>query len=175
MKRFTIIVAIDEHFGIGKNGSIPWRCPEDINHFNKTTVSSEPNKKNAVIMGRYTWLSLPDRYRPLPNRINIVITSQTQLDCPMTSSNLSTALLYCQQSNIDKIFICGGRRLYEEALYHPLCQEVIITKIKKCYNCDIFFSDLITLDIINSDFQLKYIENIKECDIYYSITNNKNE
>jgi dihydrofolate reductase len=55
---------------IGKDGEMPWHLPEDLKHFNQLTVG------HPVIMGRKTWLSLPEKYRPLPGRTNIVVTRQ---------------------------------------------------------------------------------------------------
>ena len=69
---FEIITAIDQNNGIGKNNSIPWNLPKDLKHFKDITENS------FVIMGRNTWNSLPKK--PLPNRINIIISSTIKLD-----------------------------------------------------------------------------------------------
>ena len=66
----TIIVAYDEDRAIAKDGKIPWHIPEDLKHFKETTLN------RAIIMGRKTWDSLPLKFRPLPNRMNIVLTRQ---------------------------------------------------------------------------------------------------
>ena len=80
---FQVIVACDENGGIGKDGSIPWKAPEDMKRF-KTLTSPAATKPGvpataatAVIMGRKTYDSLPAAFRPLPNRVNIVVSSQT--------------------------------------------------------------------------------------------------
>ncbi|MEX0869893.1 MAG: dihydrofolate reductase [Candidatus Spechtbacterales bacterium] len=72
----SLIVAMDKNRVIGNNGSIPWDLPEDLKLFQKIT------KDKAVIMGRRTWESLPEQYRPLPERSNIVITSQDEYKAP---------------------------------------------------------------------------------------------
>ena len=65
---FSLIAAIDSNSGIAKDGSIPWYCPEDLHHFKEMTTG------HVVIMGRLTWESLPSKIRPLPHRINVVIS-----------------------------------------------------------------------------------------------------
>jgi dihydrofolate reductase len=73
---FAIVVAATQSRGIGYKGSLPWKLPGETAHFKKlTTQTVDPTKQNCVIMGRKTWFSIPERFRPLPNRRNIVITS----------------------------------------------------------------------------------------------------
>ena len=84
-----LIVAMCKNNGIGLDNKIPWRISEDICYFSKKTSGdygvmiqnekqNETTKKNAVIMGRNTWESLPKKYKPLPNRFNIVLTRNVQ-------------------------------------------------------------------------------------------------
>lgn len=78
-----LIVAMCKNYGIGFDNKIPWRISEDMIYFSKKTSGdyvgvNENSKKNAVIMGRNTWDSLPKKYKPLPNRFNIVLTRNTQ-------------------------------------------------------------------------------------------------
>ena len=84
-----LIVAMCKNNGIGIDNKIPWRISEDMSYFSKKTSGdygvmiqnekqNETTKKNAVIMGRNTWESLPKKYKPLPNRFNIVLTSNVQ-------------------------------------------------------------------------------------------------
>ena len=70
-----IIAAIDKNNGLGINNTIPWHLSADLKYFKKiTTEVTAANKQNAVIMGRKTWDSIPDKYKPLPERLNIVLT-----------------------------------------------------------------------------------------------------
>lgn len=135
IKYFDIIVAIDEENGIGKNNTIPWRNKQDLLNFKTITIG---NGNNAIVMGRKTYESLPKSMRPLPNRRNIVITTQNIPEVE-TVSSLPQALTLC--ANNDKIFVIGGTQLYEDAInnYSYLCNEVIISLIKGKYNCDTFF------------------------------------
>ena len=77
MIKFSLVVAMDEERGIGKQGTLAWRLPADLKHFKEiTTEVKDMKKQNAVIMGRKTWESLPEKFRPLPQRLNIVVTTQ---------------------------------------------------------------------------------------------------
>jgi dihydrofolate reductase len=80
--KLSLIVAMNNsNRGIGVNGTIPWRLPKDLKHFARvTTFTSTPGKQNAVIMGKNTWQSIPKQYRPLPNRLNVVISTKLQPD-----------------------------------------------------------------------------------------------
>lgn len=76
-KSLSVIVATTSRGGIGKDGALPWTLPEDMAHFKKVTTALPPgvvDRSNAVIMGRKTWESIPEKFRPLPGRINVVLT-----------------------------------------------------------------------------------------------------
>ena len=98
MRNFSLIVAATiPEFGIGFNGTIPWRVAEDLKFFKETTSSTnDRNKKNAVIMGRKTWESIPPKYRPLKDRFNIVLTRNTNSDIAYVPFCVHFVLiLYC--------------------------------------------------------------------------------
>lgn len=148
MTHFSIVVAVDLMNGIGKNNTIPWNLKEDMAYFQKmTTISVDPSKKqNAVIMGKNTYLSLPEQFRPLPNRYNIVISSTLRDDKITIFKSLDEALNHLNHDDIaqsiDQIFVIGGTQLYKEAILHPLCHLVHITKLYSKYDADTFFPDL---------------------------------
>ena len=71
-----LIYARSRNNVIGKNGDLPWHLPEDLAHFKRTTLGQ------AVVMGRITWESIPDKFRPLPGRRNVVAVSYTHLTLP---------------------------------------------------------------------------------------------
>merc|ERR1711972_1237626 len=73
-RAISVIVATTQKGGIGKDGTIPWKLPEDMGHFKKVTTAAPHGKINAVIMGRKTWDSIPVNFRPLPDRINVVLS-----------------------------------------------------------------------------------------------------
>lgn len=82
MKRVTLIVAATTNNGVGQAGQLPWRLPQEMQYFARVTTG-EPDsksKKNAVVMGRVTWESIPHRFRPLPRRMNFVVSRQTDYE-----------------------------------------------------------------------------------------------
>ena len=113
---------------IGKDGDMPWHLPEDLKHFNKVT-SGHP-----VIMGRKTWESFPDKYRPLPNRTNIVITRQEGwgntpgAEGAVVVNSLDTALLESQFApGHESVWILGGGEIFEQAA--DLATAAVVTTI----------------------------------------------
>ncbi len=139
-----IIAAVDAKGGIGRGGALPWRLKKEMRHFTETTRrTSDPRKQNMVVMGRTTWESVPEKYRPLPGRRNVVLTRQRPYHAPgaIISDSLDEALGYADDS-IENIFIIGGAQVYSEALKHPALDGIYLTKIKKDFDCDTFFPPL---------------------------------
>ncbi|XP_050521687.1 dihydrofolate reductase [Daktulosphaira vitifoliae] len=140
---YNVIAAISKNGGIGYKGDLPWRLKNEMNYFNKmTTQVKSTDKKNAVIMGRLTWQSIPDKFRPLKDRLNVVI-SKTLHSVP------EGVLLYPElykavedlslKENIEKIWVIGGSFLYNEAIKDENCKNLYITKIDQEFTCDTFF------------------------------------
>ena len=147
--KLEAILAYDLNNGISKNGAIPWKSKTDLSFFYNTT------KGNVVIMGRTTFLSLPENCRPLKNRLNIVLTSNPELyanddkyknvdNLIFTSDptfyqeivkNKESKYMASLSPNF-KIIIIGGKQVYE--MYFPLCETLWVTRIKKDYQCDLF-------------------------------------
>ena len=131
----SAIVAIDENWGIGFNGELLEKIPEDIEFFKNITSN------HIVVMGRKTWDSLPNK--PLKDRINIIISNslfQFKYNQPWdvikylsVCMPLDYAINYIQTINNDNdVFIIGGGQIYKELL--PFCDRVYITKIFKSHN-----------------------------------------
>jgi dihydrofolate reductase len=139
---FSIILACCENGGIGLNNKLPWYIPQDLKHFKNVTTSAKDGYKNAVIMGRKTWESLPKCFCPLPDRLNIIISSTIQHDFSnnyLVYTSLNEALEAIQNiTYIDKVFVIGGAQLYQDALLHPLCKKAYITHILQQCECDTF-------------------------------------
>ena len=98
---FIIIAAVDASFGIARNGELPWHIPADLRHFKEITTKNTMGGKNVVIMGRQTWESIPKAFRPLSGRVNIVISSATDLSMPpdvFKAGDLKEALWGCEQA-----------------------------------------------------------------------------
>lgn len=148
----SIIVAIDDNFGIGKNNSIPWHIPDDLINFKKITTN------NVCIMGRNTWDSLPKKFKPLPNRKNIIV-SKTYFEKPnesmhhpdvFCSFSLEHAIGISQKLFSSKqIYIIGGFRIFEECLSKNLIDKMIVTHVFGNYDADVKFPK-INLDELQS-------------------------
>lgn len=111
---------------IGLKGDMPWRLPEDLQHFKNVTLGT------PVLMGRRTWCSLPERFRPLPGRRNIVITRDRALriDGAETAQSLVGALeLLGATTSAAAVpaWVMGGGELYRSAL--PFASELVVTRI----------------------------------------------
>ncbi len=90
MSPFTIIVAATKANGIGVNGSLPWKLSKELKYFAQVTTNASEGRQNAVIMGRNTWESIPKKFRPLPRRKNVVISTNPNYDLFVTPSFLSS-------------------------------------------------------------------------------------
>lgn len=144
--KFDIVVAVDKQRGIGKNGTLPWRLPGDLAHFKKlTSTTSRPETKNAVLMGRKTWESIPEKMRPLKNRVNVVISRRNDLRLPagvQQANCLEDALVLCGNlDGIETCFVIGGAQIYELAMGQPSLSKLYVTEIDAVYDCDTFFPD----------------------------------
>ena len=109
---------------------MPWHLPEDMAHFKRLTAGW------PVIMGRKTWDSLPAKFRPLPNRSNVVITRQPDWAEPgaTVASDLRQALSRC--ATAQEVWVIGGAQIY--ALAEPLAQHVEVTEIAHDFAGDAF-------------------------------------
>ena len=148
MKTFNIIVAIDQKNGIGKEGSLPWALPSDMKHFKAVTLEARPSGKvNAVVMGRKTWESIPEKWRPLAGRLNVVLTKDDRYVLPenvLKFQSFEEALAFLNteyQERVNDIFVIGGASLYAQAISHPLCQKIYLTVIDGNFGCDVFFPE----------------------------------
>ena len=131
--KIKLIVATDLRFGIGKDGNLLFKIPEDLRLFKQLTTG------NIVLMGRKTFESIG--CRPLPDRINIVISSAKKYENEdvITFDNFEAAVEYCKCNLLDKdLYIIGGGKVYEELMKYA--DEIILTKYNKVYeDVDIYF------------------------------------
>lgn len=124
----TLVAAHDPNLVIGKDGGLPWRYPEDLKHFKKTTLGG------TIIMGRGVFEELNGI--PLPGRRNIVLSTTQSYDNVDTFSSLKAAL---HTVNEEEVFIIGGGVLYRQTL--DKADKLIITEIHKEYEGDTFFPE----------------------------------
>lgn len=149
MREFSIVVATDANNGIGKNGTLPWHLPGDMKHFrNLTTGVDEVGKKNAVIIGRKTWESIPPKFRPLPGRINIVLSRSSDLKLPvdvLRAKDFQEVFRLLEKpplsQMVERVFVVGGAQVYKESLKHKECAMIYITQILNSFDCDAHFPD----------------------------------
>ena len=130
----NIIVAITDQRVIGNHGKLPWSIPEDLKLFKDIT------NNNTVLMGRKTFESIPEKFRPLPNRNNIVITSKNQEPSGVDFCKSIELGIQKAKSYGKPIFIIGGQSIYKEAL--PLATKLYISHVKYPHEGDIFFPEI---------------------------------
>jgi dihydrofolate reductase / thymidylate synthase len=124
---FSVIVASDQDGSIGDGSSLPWQIPEDMTFFKSTTTVAAKGKRNAVIMGRKTWDSIPERFRPLSDRLNVVLSrtaSSVSGESNVITLNgcLFDALVLLatpQFDDVDKVFCVGGGEVYKDSVKMP--------------------------------------------------------
>lgn len=128
-----MILCTDSKNGIGKNGTIPWHSSDDFKHFKAETQGQK------ILMGYNTWKSLPRK--PLPDRLNIVVTSRTVSDDEI---NKHRDVIFIHKNSLqdflrynDNIIVIGGATIYQAAL--PFVDEIILSNIDGDYECDTFF------------------------------------
>ena len=142
-KPVYIIVALDKNNGIGKDGDIPWKLKGDMKFFKEITSKTEDeSKQNMLIMGRKTWESIPERFRPLPERVNVVLTRNSDADFEgaQKADSLERALELANDQ-VEKIFIIGGGNIYQQALSQLDLDGLFITRIDAEYDCDTYFPE----------------------------------
>ena len=132
--RLHLIFARAANGVIGANNTLPWHLPEDLAHFKRHTLGC------PVIMGRKTWDSLPPKFRPLPGRLNLVVTRQPdwQAQGAQAAASLQDALAHC--SDALDAWVIGGAQIYAQAL--ALAHSVVVTEIDVQVQGDAFAPQL---------------------------------
>lgn len=161
-----VIVAVTPSYGIGFQGKLPWNAQglyfhKDMQHFKETTCQTKHStKQNAVIMGKNTWLSLPTQYVPLSNRVNVVLTRNTEwANTHLTplgvlhATSLENALELLNSETykdaVESAFVIGGTQLFEEAIIHPQCNTLFMTTICLDLPCDTFLTNMTITKIMS--------------------------
>ena len=149
--KISLIAALSsEHRGIGTQGELLWRISEDLVRFKKLTDG------HPVIMGRKTWESLPEKFRPLPNRTNIIITRNSSYEAAgaTLASSLEEAFSAASKAaGAEEVFVIGGGELYKEAL--PRADRLYLTLVNDTKDADTFFpeyEELFTREIERQSF-----------------------
>lgn len=134
----SLIVAVAENNVIGKDNTLIWHLPKDMQYFKEKTLH------HHIITGRKNYISIPEKYRPLINRTNIVLTHQPnfkEANCVVLHS-LEEAINYAKNNNETELFIIGGGQIYREAIEKNLVDKMYITHIHQAFEGDTFFLEI---------------------------------
>jgi dihydrofolate reductase/thymidylate synthase len=179
---FAVVVGATLERGIGFKGTLPWpQLPGDMAWFREKTMSTvAPNKTNALIMGRKTWESIPLKFRPLPKRINIILSKTAEAKdlegykegLVFVCRSLDDALTLCEdklEDQVEKAIVIGGASLYNESFKHPSCKWIYYTEIHKKFDCDTFI-DIVPYTFLqtnSTDPSVRTEKDIEYCFITY--------
>ncbi|MES2931769.1 MAG: dihydrofolate reductase [Patescibacteria group bacterium] len=133
-EKISVIAALSRNRAIGKDNQLLWQIPGDLPRFKKLTTG------HPVIMGRKTWESIPEKFRPLPGRTNIVITRDSSYDAPgaVLAQSFPEALSRARDAEgSEEIFAIGGQQVYECAL--PFATNLYLTLVDEEKDGDAFF------------------------------------
>lgn len=131
----SLIAAVSSNKAIGKNNDLPWKLPDDMKYFMETT------KGHHVIMGRKNYESIPMKFRPLPNRSNIVVSRQPNFKAPgcIVVNSIQHGLDIARNNGELEVFIIGGAEIYKQGLGST--QRMYLTEIDATIDGDTFFPD----------------------------------
>ncbi len=129
----SLIAALSQNLIIGKNNDLPWHLPDDMKYFMQTT------RGHHVIMGRKNYDSIPKKFRPLPDRINMVVTRQKNFSASgcLVFHDIDSAIDFAKESGETELFIIGGAEIYTICL--PLAQRLYLTEINASIEGDTYF------------------------------------
>ncbi|HEY0191890.1 MAG TPA: dihydrofolate reductase [Kofleriaceae bacterium] len=168
---FDIVVAADQDWGIGKDNGLPWpKLRGDLQHFKRLTSTASEGRRNAIVMGRKTWESKEVAGRPLPNRVNVVVT-RGELTAPAGVIVAHTVDQALALDSVESIFVVGGAGLVQDVIERPDLRYVYLTRILGRYECDVQLPDLDARGFVRDawdgerqaeDFEVRYrIERLK--------------
>lgn len=136
--KISIIVAKDQSNAIGKNNDLMWRLPKDMHYFKEKTLN------HCIITGRKNYFSIPEKFRPLANRTNIVVSSQEGLGLEkevLLTHSIHEALKIAESKNETEVFIIGGGQIYAQTI--GLANKLYITEVDATFpDADTFFPQL---------------------------------
>jgi dihydrofolate reductase len=137
--KIKLIVAMDINRGIGKDNDLMWHLPSDMRFFKETTLNQ------IVVMGRKNYESIPEKFRPLPNRENVILTRNQDFiaeNCLIFNSVRDVIVHYKTDRSGRDIFIIGGGQIYKEVLDLDVIDEMYITHVEHSFDADTFFPEI---------------------------------
>ena len=140
--RFDAVVAADLDWGIGKAGGLPWpKLRGDLQHFKRITSTASEGRRNAIVMGRKTWESKEVAGKPLPNRLNVVVSHGQPVvpDGVIVAHSVDEAL---SVAGVETIFVVGGAGLIRDSIERDDLRFVYLTRIHQRFACDVAMPDL---------------------------------
>ncbi|CAI5760427.1 unnamed protein product [Candida verbasci] len=127
----TLIVAVlKSNYGIGNKGTLPWKLSKEMKYFKKVTTDAPDDLKNVVIMGRKTWESIPKKFKPLSDRINVILSRSYKNiieNDVIYASDIENSFKLLP-NNINRVFLIGGGEIYNCYIDH--CSNLLITEIE---------------------------------------------
>ena len=153
----SIIVAVAENNVIGKDNRLIWHLPADMKFFKEKTTG------HCIITGRKNYESIPEKFRPLSNRTNIIITRQKDYSAPGTiiTDSIEEAMNVARKYNETEVFIIGGADIFNQTINKT--DKIYLTRIHHSFEGDVFFPEidftqwrLIKEQVVNADEQNKY-------------------
>jgi len=131
----SFIAALSKNRVIGKNNDLPWHLPDDMKYFMQTT------KAHYVIMGRKNYDSIPEKFRPLPNRTNVVVSRQKSFKAPgcVVVHSLEDGIEQARRGNEQEAFIIGGAEIFKSGF--PFSQRLYLTEIAAEVGGDTYFPE----------------------------------
>ena len=133
--KVSLIAALGANREIGKDNDLIWHLPKDMKFFTETTTN------HFVIMGRRNYDSIPDKYRPLKDRTNVIVTRQQGFhaeNCVVVNS-IEEGIALAKFEGETECFIIGGAQIYEYAIQHDLADRMYLTHIDESFEADAFF------------------------------------
>jgi len=129
----SLIAAISENNVIGKDNRLIWHLPADIRFFMETTTG------HHIVTGRKNYESIPEKFRPLKNRTNIIVTRQKDYvaEGAIIVHSLQEAIHYAETHGEDELFVIGGGEIYQQCL--PEADRLYITEVKASFDGDTYF------------------------------------
>lgn len=131
------IAAVAENGAIGKNNDLIWNLPDDMAFFKKKTLNK------VIITGRKNFESIPKKFRPLPNRVNIVLTRNKDYDAngALVFQSLEGALDWCKKEEHEEVFVIGGGEVYAEAIRNDMVDVMYLTRVHEEFDADTFYPE----------------------------------